>query len=71
MGAKSRYVIVRLASVISGTTRIWVRERAAEKSSGIFFDPAIGREVLFEEKEKVKGKVNLSAKIKKIYGIAS
>uniref|UniRef100_A0A915A8A9 Uncharacterized protein n=1 Tax=Parascaris univalens TaxID=6257 RepID=A0A915A8A9_PARUN len=40
MGAKSRYVIVQLASVISGTTRVWVRERAAEKFSGIFFDPA-------------------------------
>uniref|UniRef100_A0A0M3I9S5 39S ribosomal protein L33, mitochondrial n=1 Tax=Ascaris lumbricoides TaxID=6252 RepID=A0A0M3I9S5_ASCLU len=36
----SRYVIVQLASVISGTTRVWVRERAAEKFSGIFYDPA-------------------------------
>lgn len=31
---------MQLASVISGTTRVWVRERAAEKFSGIFYDPA-------------------------------
>ncbi|VDO36943.1 unnamed protein product [Haemonchus placei] len=40
MGAKSKYVIVQLASVITGSTRVWVRERAAEKFSGIFYDPA-------------------------------
>ncbi|EPB79443.1 zinc finger, C2H2 type [Ancylostoma ceylanicum] len=34
MGAKSKYVIVQLASVITGSTRVWVRERAAEKFSG-------------------------------------
>lgn len=37
-----RYVIVQLASVISGTTRMWIRERSAEKAQGIFFDPASG-----------------------------
>ena len=35
-----RYLIVRLKSVVSTTTRIWLRERAADKSSGVFFDPA-------------------------------
>lgn len=35
-----RYVIVQLASVITGSTRVWVRERAAEKFAGIFYDPA-------------------------------
>uniref|UniRef100_A0A1I7X8D4 Signal recognition particle receptor subunit beta n=1 Tax=Heterorhabditis bacteriophora TaxID=37862 RepID=A0A1I7X8D4_HETBA len=40
MGAKSKYVIVQLASVITGSTRVWVRERAAEKFAGIFYDPA-------------------------------
>ncbi|VDM49075.1 unnamed protein product [Toxocara canis] len=29
-----------MASVISGSTRVWVRERAAEKFAGIFYDPA-------------------------------
>ncbi|KAE9554468.1 hypothetical protein FO519_002342 [Halicephalobus sp. NKZ332] len=59
MGAKSRYVIVRLASVISGATRVWVRERTADKAAAILFDPAIGRECLFEESQRVKGKANL------------
>ncbi|VDD89626.1 unnamed protein product [Enterobius vermicularis] len=40
MPPKSKYVIVQLASVISGTTRMWIRERSAEKAQGIFFDPA-------------------------------
>ena len=41
-----RYVIVRLASVITGTSKMWVRERMAEKSAGIFFDPAC-KEILY------------------------
>uniref|UniRef100_A0A1I7ZYL8 39S ribosomal protein L33, mitochondrial n=1 Tax=Steinernema glaseri TaxID=37863 RepID=A0A1I7ZYL8_9BILA len=69
MGAKSKYVIVQLASVISGSTRVWVRERMAEKFSGIFFDPAIGRECLFEESKRVKGKAELSKKVKEMYNI--
>lgn len=35
-----RYVIVQLASVISDSTRIHIRERAADKFRGIFYDPA-------------------------------
>ncbi|TKR60319.1 hypothetical protein L596_027582 [Steinernema carpocapsae] len=69
MGAKSRYVIVQLASVISGSTRVWVRERLAEKASGIFFDPAIGRECLFEESKRIKGKGDLSKHVKRMYNI--
>ncbi|OZC12088.1 hypothetical protein X798_00607 [Onchocerca flexuosa] len=40
MPPKSKYVIVQLASVVSGSTRIWIRERAADKFRGIFYDPA-------------------------------
>ncbi|KHN74678.1 hypothetical protein Tcan_02016 [Toxocara canis] len=69
MGAKSKYVIVQLASVISGSTRVWVRERAAEKFAGIFYDPAIGRSVLFEETRRIKGKSELSKRVKKMYNI--
>ncbi|VDK86245.1 unnamed protein product, partial [Litomosoides sigmodontis] len=64
MPPKSKYVIVQLASVISGSTRIWIRERTADKFRGIFYDPAIGREVLFEEKQKVKGKATLPQSVK-------
>lgn len=59
MGAKSKYVIVQLASVITGSTRVWVRERSAEKFSGIFHDPALGRSCLFEESRRIKGKNDL------------
>ncbi|GMR58289.1 hypothetical protein PMAYCL1PPCAC_28484, partial [Pristionchus mayeri] len=69
MGAKSKYVIVQLASVITGATRVWLRERAAEKTSRILFDPALGRECLFEEVKRIKGKSTLSANVKKMYGI--
>ncbi|VDP07075.1 unnamed protein product [Heligmosomoides polygyrus] len=51
-----RYVIVQLASVITGSTRVWIRERAAEKFAGIFHDPALGRSCLFEESKRIKGK---------------
>uniref|UniRef100_A0AC34RBQ4 Uncharacterized protein n=1 Tax=Panagrolaimus sp. JU765 TaxID=591449 RepID=A0AC34RBQ4_9BILA len=70
MGAKSKYVIVQLASVISGATRVWVRERTAEKAAAILFDPAIGREVLFEEVQRIKGKATLSKAVKMKYNIA-
>ncbi|KJH52179.1 GTP-binding domain protein [Dictyocaulus viviparus] len=60
------YVIVQLASVITGSTRVWVRERAAEKFSGIFHDPALGRSCLFEESRRIKGKNNLPERVKKI-----
>uniref|UniRef100_A0AC34FX01 Uncharacterized protein n=2 Tax=Panagrolaimus sp. ES5 TaxID=591445 RepID=A0AC34FX01_9BILA len=70
MGAKSKYVIVQIASVISGTTKIWIRDRAAEKAMAICFDPAIGRKVLFEEVQKVKGKATLDKRIKEMYNIA-
>ncbi|CAB3398929.1 unnamed protein product [Caenorhabditis bovis] len=66
MGAKSKYVVVQLASVITGSTRVWVRERAAEKFSGIFFDPAYGKECLFEESKRIKGKSDLPKRIKEI-----
>uniref|UniRef100_A0AAF5HXQ1 Signal recognition particle receptor subunit beta n=1 Tax=Strongyloides stercoralis TaxID=6248 RepID=A0AAF5HXQ1_STRER len=66
MAPKSKYVIVRLASVISGTTKIWVRQRADPKFKGVFFDPAIGKDALFEELQKVKGKSALSSKVKNI-----
>uniref|UniRef100_A0A915PW11 TOG domain-containing protein n=1 Tax=Setaria digitata TaxID=48799 RepID=A0A915PW11_9BILA len=69
MAPKSKYVIVQLASVISGTTRIWIRERAADKFRGIFYDPAVGREVLFEEKQKVKGKASLPDNVKKRFNL--
>ncbi|MFH4982358.1 hypothetical protein AB6A40_009067 [Gnathostoma spinigerum] len=69
MGAKSKYLIVQLASVISGSTRVWIRERAAEKFSGIFYDPAIGKKVLFEEVRKIKGKTSLTKKVKEMYNI--
>uniref|UniRef100_A0A0N5BKF4 39S ribosomal protein L33, mitochondrial n=1 Tax=Strongyloides papillosus TaxID=174720 RepID=A0A0N5BKF4_STREA len=70
MAPKSRYVIVRLASVISGTTRIWVRERAKPKFSGVFYDPAIGRNVMFEEVDKVKGKSDLTKQVKQMYNLS-
>uniref|UniRef100_A0AC35UFQ4 Conserved domain protein n=1 Tax=Rhabditophanes sp. KR3021 TaxID=114890 RepID=A0AC35UFQ4_9BILA len=69
MAPKSKYVIVQLASVISGATRIWVRERANPKYAGIFFDPAIGRSVLFEEVQRVKGKSELTRAVKKMYDL--
>ncbi|PAV84956.1 hypothetical protein WR25_08512 [Diploscapter pachys] len=55
----TRYVIVRLASVITGTSKMWVRERMAEKSAGIFFDPACKemdskKQVLNDKVEKVE-----------------
>uniref|UniRef100_A0A0N4Z7A4 39S ribosomal protein L33, mitochondrial n=1 Tax=Parastrongyloides trichosuri TaxID=131310 RepID=A0A0N4Z7A4_PARTI len=70
MAPKSKYVIVQLASVISGTTRVWVRERAAAKYSGTFFDPAIGKNALFEEVQRIKGKSELSKTVKKMFGIS-
>uniref|UniRef100_A0A7E4VZC4 DUF2188 domain-containing protein n=1 Tax=Panagrellus redivivus TaxID=6233 RepID=A0A7E4VZC4_PANRE len=70
MGAKSKYIIVQLASVISGSTRVWVRERAAEKAAAILFDPAVGREVLFEESSRVKGKSTLTKTVKRKFNIA-
>ncbi|KAI6189733.1 Signal recognition particle receptor subunit beta [Aphelenchoides bicaudatus] len=66
MGAKSKYIIVQLKSLVSGSTRVWVRERATEKFSGIFFDPAVGKEVKFEEHDIIKGKTELSNRVKKI-----
>ncbi|CAL2045216.1 hypothetical protein CAEBREN_01772 [Caenorhabditis brenneri] len=69
MGAKSKYVIVQLASVITGSTRVWVRERAAEKFAGIFYDPAYGKSCLFEEVKRVKGKTELPKRIRGIYNI--
>ncbi|CEF63602.1 Hypothetical protein SRAE_1000186200 [Strongyloides ratti] len=69
MPPKSKYVIVRLASVISGTTKVWIRERAAPKFSGVFFDPAVGKDTTFEEIQKVKGKNNLTPKVKQMYNI--
>ncbi|EJW83797.1 hypothetical protein WUBG_05292 [Wuchereria bancrofti] len=69
MPPKSKYVIVQLASVISGSTRIWIRERAADKFRGIFYDPAVGREVLFEEKQKVKGKTALPECVKRRFNL--
>ncbi|GMT09194.1 hypothetical protein PFISCL1PPCAC_491, partial [Pristionchus fissidentatus] len=69
MGAKSKYVIVQLASVITGATRVWLRERAAEKTTRMLFDPALGRECLFEEVKRIKGKTDLSKHVKKMYGI--
>uniref|UniRef100_A0A1I8EVE5 Uncharacterized protein n=1 Tax=Wuchereria bancrofti TaxID=6293 RepID=A0A1I8EVE5_WUCBA len=75
MPPKSKYVIVQLASVISGSTRIWIRERAADKFRGIFYDPAVylflvGREVLFEEKQKVKGKTALPECVKRQFELS-
>ncbi|CAJ0579161.1 unnamed protein product, partial [Mesorhabditis spiculigera] len=67
MGVKSKYVIVQLASLISGSTRVWVRERAAEKFTGMFFDPAIGRSCLFEESRRIKGKGELPKHVKAKY----
>ncbi|KAM3717689.1 39S ribosomal protein L33 [Dirofilaria immitis] len=69
MPPKSKYVIVQLASVISGSTRIWLRERTADKFRGIFYDPAVGREVLFEEKQKVKGKTSLPESVKRRFNL--
>ncbi|VDK24308.1 unnamed protein product, partial [Anisakis simplex] len=47
----------------------WVRERAAEKFSGIFYDPAIGRNVLFEEARRIKGKSELPKRVKKMFNM--
>uniref|UniRef100_A0A183EVB1 DUF3395 domain-containing protein n=1 Tax=Gongylonema pulchrum TaxID=637853 RepID=A0A183EVB1_9BILA len=69
MAPKTKYVIVQLASVVSGSTRIWIRERAADKFRGIFYDPAVGREVLFEEKQKVKGKAALPDRVKQNFNL--
>ncbi|CAI5452653.1 unnamed protein product [Caenorhabditis angaria] len=69
MGAKSKYVIVQLASVITGSTRVWVRERAADKFAGIFFDPAYGKDCLFEEVKRIKGKTELPKRIKGMYNV--
>ncbi|CAD5231652.1 unnamed protein product [Bursaphelenchus xylophilus] len=70
MGAKSRYLLVQLKSVISGSTRVWVRERAGEKVQKILFDPALGMDVLFTENDKIKGKADLKPHVKKMYGLA-
>ncbi|CAJ0959252.1 unnamed protein product, partial [Mesorhabditis belari] len=69
MGAKSKYVVVLLSSVITGSPRVWVRERAAEKFAGVFFDPALGRDCLFEESKRIKGKTDLPKRIKELYNV--
>ncbi|KAH7710588.1 hypothetical protein AAVH_22138 [Aphelenchoides avenae] len=69
MGAKSKYVIVRLASVVSGTTRVWLRDRAADKAAQVLYDPAVGQHVLFEETERIKGKTDFPKWVKEKYGI--
>ncbi|VDN04979.1 unnamed protein product [Thelazia callipaeda] len=48
---------------------MWIRERSADKFRGIFYDPAVGREVLFEEKQKVKGKASLQENVKKRFNL--
>ncbi|CAD5224975.1 unnamed protein product [Bursaphelenchus okinawaensis] len=70
MGAKSRFMIVQLKSVISGTTKVWVRERAGDSVKKILFDPALGKEVLFTEFDKVKGKADLKPYVRKMYGLS-
>jgi len=66
---KAKYVIVRLQSVISGHPRVWLKERLADKFAGIFYDPAIGRETLYEETEHIKSKGKLLDSVKRKYGI--
>uniref|UniRef100_A0A914VCG5 Uncharacterized protein n=1 Tax=Plectus sambesii TaxID=2011161 RepID=A0A914VCG5_9BILA len=69
MPAKSKWVIVILESVISGHPKIWIRDRAAEKFSGIFFDPQIGREVLFKEQKHLKGKTSMEPRTREVFNI--
>ncbi|KAI6236835.1 hypothetical protein M3Y95_00200700 [Aphelenchoides besseyi] len=69
MGAKSKYVIVQLKSIISGTTTVWLRERAAEKATQILFDPAVGQKVPFEESDSIKGKTDFPTHVKKKYNL--
>ncbi|KAI6239246.1 Signal recognition particle receptor domain containing protein [Aphelenchoides fujianensis] len=59
MGAKSKYVLVQLKSIVSGSTKVWLRERAAAKAAQVLFDPAVGDKVLFEEHDTIKGKTDL------------
>ncbi|KAI3422181.1 hypothetical protein GPALN_012714 [Globodera pallida] len=70
MAKKTKYLIVRLASVISGSTQVWVRERAASEAAAILFDPAIGKNVLFKEVAHIKGKDFFGDKVKKLYGLS-
>ncbi|KAL3083072.1 hypothetical protein niasHS_010874 [Heterodera schachtii] len=70
MAKKTKYLIVRLASVISGTKQIWIRERAAAEAAAILYDPAIGKNVLFKEVEQVKGKDSFPDRVKKMYNIS-
>lgn len=83
---------MKLQSIISGTSRTWVKERAAPTIQQILFDPAsksfsayiviitlslttfymvilVGKEVLFEESDRVKGIQKLEMRTKAAYGI--
>ncbi|KAI1719642.1 signal recognition particle receptor beta subunit domain-containing protein [Ditylenchus destructor] len=65
----AKYVVVKLASVISGSTIYWIRPKAGEKAATIAYDKAIGQSVLFKESEKVKSKSLLFDHVKKKFGI--
>ncbi|KAI6220654.1 hypothetical protein M3Y99_01599000 [Aphelenchoides fujianensis] len=69
MGAKSKYVLVQLKSIVSGSTKVWLRERAAAKAAQVLFDPAVGDKVLFEEHDTIKGKTDLRWNVKKKYNL--
>jgi len=53
---KTKFVLVQLKSIITGHIRFQIRERAAEKSELIAYDPMLRRKVLYKESKKVKGK---------------
>ncbi|KAL7073588.1 hypothetical protein ACQ4LE_007509 [Meloidogyne hapla] len=69
MAKKTKYLIVRLVSVISNTSKVWVRSREAPEAKGVFYDPAVGKEVLFVEKEHIKGKDFLPPRVKERLGL--
>ncbi|CAK5025553.1 unnamed protein product [Meloidogyne enterolobii] len=69
MAKKTKYLVVRLVSVISNTAKVWVRMRESPESKGIFFDPAVGKEVLYVEKEHIKGRESLPLRVKERFGL--
>ncbi|KAJ8946405.1 hypothetical protein NQ318_011814 [Aromia moschata] len=51
---KSKMVMVKMESVVSGHTFNKIRERIADKLEVIRFDPLIQKECLYKEKKRVR-----------------
>jgi hypothetical protein len=74
---------VQLKSIVSGTTKVWLRERAGDKVTKVFYDPAsnyyylffinfpflVGKEAVFEEARSIKGKGEIPPYVKKMYSV--